>query len=126
MTNHTKTPNIFIVQEEETISKLIEIKLDYSSGQVSTYSNGLDAFEHIQKEKPELVILDVMLPGMEGMEILKEIKSNEELSKIKVLMLTAKSREEDIKRIFELNADEYMSKPFNVDELKLRIKKLLD
>lgn len=116
---------IFIVEDEKTISRLIQIKLDALYDDIQVYDNGLNAFEAIKEQKPDLVILDVMLPGMQGFNILEEIKNTPSLSHIKVLMLTAKSREEDLERAFEHNADEFMSKPFKMNELLLRIKKLL-
>lgn len=125
MSAEKKSRSIFIVEDEKTISRLIRIKLDPLFDEVQVYYNGLDAFEAIKEQKPDLVILDVMLPGMQGFNILEVIKSTPSLSHIKVLMLTAKSREEDLERAFELDADEFMSKPFKMNELLIRIKKLL-
>lgn len=125
MTVASKTRQIFIIEDEKTVSKLIEIRLKPLYDEIKSFANGLEAYRAIKNEKPDLIILDVMLPGMEGTEILQKIKTDPSLSHIKVLMLTAKSREEDVERAFELNADEYMSKPFKMNELKLRVDKLL-
>lgn len=118
--------SIFIVEDEITVAKLIEIKLENLFGEVEVFSNGLEGFNAIREHKPDLVILDVMLPGMQGFDILEEIKTTPSLEAIKVLMLTVKTREEDLERGFELKADEYMSKPFKMNELILRVKKLLN
>jgi DNA-binding response OmpR family regulator len=126
MTVASKIRRIFIVEDEKTVSKLIEIRLKNLFDEIKSFTNGLEAYRAIKKVKPDLVILDIMLPGMEGTEILQKIKTDPSLSHIKVLMLTAKSREEDVERAFELNADEYMSKPFKMNELKLRVDKLLN
>lgn len=118
--------SVFIVEDEITISKLIKIKIEKLYDEVEVFSNGLEGFKAIKEHKPDLVILDVMLPGMQGFDILEEIKNTPSLATIKVLMLTAKTREEDLERGFELKADEYMSKPFKMNELILRVKKLLN
>ena len=117
--------SIIIVEDEPTMSRFIKMKLSGICDEVHTFSNGIEGYEAIRQQKPDLAILDVMLPGMEGFDILEKIKSSTELNHIKVLMLTAKSREEDLKRGFRLDADEYMSKPFKMSELILRIRKLL-
>lgn len=116
---------IFVIEDNEILSGLLEMKLKQISDEVKAFSNGLDGFEAIQEEHPDLIILDVMLPGMEGFEILKKIKQTPELNDIKVLMLTSKYSDGDVERGFLLEADEYMNKPFKIKELVLRAKRLI-
>lgn len=117
---------IFVLEDEPTISRLIQIKLEKKFQTVRTYFNGKEGFEAIKKEKPDVIILDLMLPGMHGFEILESIKKDPELCDIKVLILSARAREEDIERGFKLHADEYMEKPFKMNELHIRVNKLID
>ena len=116
---------IFVIEDNEILSGLLEMKLKEISDEVKAFTNGLDGFEALKEEKPDLIILDVMLPGMEGFEILKKIKENPELKDVKVLMLTSKYSDRDVERGFSLKADEYMSKPFKAKELVIRAKRLL-
>lgn len=117
---------IFVVEDNEILSGLLEMKMADIVDEIQVFSNGLEAYEAIQKDPPDLIILDIMLPGMEGFEILKKIKEDENLKDIKVLMLTSKYSDRDVERGFELHADEYMNKPFKIKELVLRAKRLLN
>lgn len=117
---------IFVVEDNEILSGLLEMKLKNIGESVKAFTNGAEAYEAIKKEQPQLVILDIMLPGMEGFEILKKIKKDDVLKDIKVLMLTSKYSDRDVERGFELHADEYMNKPFKIKELVLRVKRLLN
>lgn len=117
---------IFVVEDNEILSGLLEMKLKNIADTVKAFTNGAEAFEAIKNEHPELIILDIMLPGMEGFEILKKIKQDQDLKDIKVLMLTSKYSDRDVERGFELHADEYMNKPFKIKELVLRAKRLLN
>ena len=94
-------------------------------GEVTTLGNGLEGFSYIQDHVPGLVILDLMLPGMNGYEVLKKIRDNEKLQDVKVVLVSAKSRSDDIERGFELAADEYITKPFQPGEFLARLRKLV-
>lgn len=110
---------ILIVDDDERLQSLLREYLESSGYRVSAHGNGNGIMEVIRKERPELIILDIMLPGKDGIEVLKEIRR--ELS-IPVVMLTA--RGEDADRIvgLELGADDYLPKPFNPRELLARIR----
>lgn len=116
---------IFVVEDNEILSGLLDRKLS-SIADIEVFNNGINAYEAIQKDPPDLIVQDIMLPGMEGFEILKRIKKDPKLKHIKVLVLTSRYNDRDIVRGFELKSDEYMSKPFKIKELVLRIKRLLD
>ena len=119
-------PTVILVEDELAVAKLIEFKLKRENIRVSHFDNGLEGFEAIKAIEPDAVILDVMLPGMNGFEILRNIRENEKLSDLKVMLLTSKTRVEDLKLGFGLKADEYIDKPFQPDGLMLRLNRLLD
>lgn len=122
----SEQPHILLVEDNSNISKLITFKLSKSGYTIEHRENGVKGWEAIQELKPDLVILDVMLPGMNGFDILQKIRENEELKDTKVMMLTTKSREEDLERGFNMEVEDYLSKPFKPAELLMRIKKILN
>lgn len=118
-----KNAKILIVEDEPQINRLVEMVL-ISDGfyNIKKAFDGKEAIDMLKKEKPDLVILDVMLPEIDGFEVCKYIKSNTYLNKIQVIMLTAKKMEEDILTGFECGAVDYISKPFNNKILLARVK----
>ena len=118
-----KDANIFIVEDEPQINRLIELVL-LSDGytNIDKFFDGLEAFEKIKEKKPDLVLLDVMLPSMDGFSVCKKIKSNSDLNNTQVIMLTARKMEEDILKGFENGAIDYVSKPFSNKILLARVK----
>ena len=85
----------------------------------------MDIFKHLQNKKPDIVLLDIMLPDMDGLEILKKMKNTPDYKKIPVIMVTAKTTEIDKVKGLDLGADDYISKPFGIMELISRVKALL-
>ncbi len=116
---------VLIVDDEADILKLLEYNLQREGFIALTASSGIDALEILRKEEIDLVVLDLMLPEMDGYEVLRLMKSNRELSDIAVIMLTAKSEEIDKILGLELGADDYVTKPFSPRELIARIKAVL-
>lgn len=118
-----KSAKILIVEDEPQINRLIELVLQ-SNGfyNVKKSFDGLEALEMIKSDKPDLILLDVMLPKLDGFQLCKKIKEDEYLKTIQVLMLTAKKMEEDILEGFESGATDYISKPFSNKVLIARIK----
>jgi ligand-binding sensor domain-containing protein/signal transduction histidine kinase/AraC-like DNA-binding protein len=116
---------ILIVEDEDEIRQYIRTEL---SGiyKIFECSNGKEALDFILKEKPNLVISDVMMPDMDGITLCKKIKSNININHIPVILLTAKSTDEDKAEGFEIGADAYVVKPFNVELLKKRIANLIE
>ncbi|MBO6794221.1 MAG: response regulator [Balneolaceae bacterium] len=119
-------PSIILVEDELAVAKLIEFKLKRENFDLKHYDNGLKGLEAIKKYKPDAVILDVMLPSMNGFEILRNIREDAEISETKVILLTSKNRVEDLKMGFGLKADEYIDKPFQPDSLILRLNRILN
>lgn len=117
---------ILLVEDNDSISKLVKYKLEKDGYSVDLRDNGIDGLKAINESKYDLIILDVMMPGMSGFEILQEVRESEVLKTAKVMMLTSKSREEDLARGFSLGVSEYMGKPFKVAELSMRVNKILE
>ena len=117
--------NILVVDDEKEIADLVEIYLVSDGYKVFKANNALDGLELIEKEDIHLVLLDIMMPGMDGVEVLKEIRSRTETRKIPVIMATAKGTEMDKIQSLDTGADDYLVKPFGVMEMVSRIKAVL-
>ena len=116
---------ILVIEDDVSISKLIRYNLEKSGFMVETTITGEEALVILDREEIHLVILDIMLPKMDGLETCKRIKQDKSLANIPVLILTAKGEEIDRIVGFELGADDYMVKPFSPRELVLRVKAIL-
>lgn len=114
---------VLIVEDEEHIRKFININLKRSGFTVLESDTGESALEMVEKYKPKIIILDIMLPGIDGFEVCKRIRQN--MSDIIIIMLTARGQDLDKITGLELGADDYMVKPFNPLELVARIKTIL-
>ncbi|MGC8764860.1 MAG: response regulator [Brevinematia bacterium] len=122
-----KRAKILILEDEVDIANLLKINLEKEKYEVDTFYTAGDFLTSITKNKnhPDLVILDLMLPDIDGIEVCKFLKKDELLSRIPIIMLTAKSDELDKVIGLELGADDYISKPFSINELKARIRAVL-
>ena len=116
---------ILIVDDEADILTLLEYNLEKAGFKVISANDGPDAVEITKREKPDIIILDIMLPSMEGTEVCKILKSGDATRHIPIIMLTAKGEEVDRIVGFELGADDYITKPFSPRELILRVKAVL-
>ena len=116
---------IFIVEDEPDLRDTLQFNFENEGFTVKSFSNGESFLEAINDDKPNLVILDLMLPGISGLDVCRELRTKENHENIAVVMLTAKSEEIDRIVGFELGADDYVTKPFSVRELILRVKVLL-
>ena len=116
---------ILIVEDDPHIAKLIRYNLEKAGFQCLQAAVTQQAFEELERQKIQLIVLDIMLPGMDGFELCKEIKRKPAWAAIPVLMLTARAEEIDRVLGLELGADDYMVKPFSPRELVLRIKAIL-
>jgi two-component system phosphate regulon response regulator PhoB len=116
---------VLIVEDDENISELVAHILKKEGYEVTTVTTGEDALLELKIRTPELVVLDLMLPGLDGFSVCKTIKTNPETKNISVVMLTAKGEEADIVTGLELGADDYITKPFGTKVLKARIKAVL-
>lgn len=116
---------IFVVDDEHDILELLELQLNKANFAVKTFDNGSDFLEMLKTEAPDLAILDLMLPDIEGTEICKTIRNSEKYKFLPIIMLTAKGEEVDKILGLELGADDYIAKPFSPRELVARIKAVL-
>ncbi|MBR6887335.1 MAG: response regulator transcription factor [Selenomonadaceae bacterium] len=113
---------IFIVEDERPIARLLQLTLEREGFKTANETNGRRAYERILQEKYDLVLLDVMLPEMDGMEICKRVR---EVSDVPIIMLTARDEVRDKVEGLDLGADDYMTKPFAPEELLARIRGVL-
>ncbi len=120
-----KESRILVIEDEEDILNLLQINLESAGYQVFSADNGYDGLKMAREKSPDLILLDLMLPQMDGLEVCRRLKSDEKLKKIMIIMLTAKSEEIDRVVGFELGADDYVIKPFSIRELLLRVRAVL-
>ena len=116
---------IFAVDDEIHIQQLVRFNLEANGYKVITFDNGEDMLKEVKNSAPDLFILDLMLPGIDGLEICKQLRTNPETKNVPIIMLTAKSDEFDKVLGLELGADDYLTKPFSVRELIARVKAIL-
>ncbi len=116
---------ILVVDDEPDITALVAYHLAKAGYRVSTAANGPDALKAAREERPDIVILDVMLPGVSGYDVLAELRRREETKDVGVILLTARKEEPDRIRGLSLGADDYLTKPFSPAELALRVNALL-
>lgn len=116
---------IWCVDDDNTIRDIEVYTLTQTGFEAKGFADGISMLEALKTEKPELIVLDIMLPGKDGVEILKEIRSNPETRKIPVIMASAKGTEMDRIQGLDTGADDYLVKPFGVMEMVSRIKAVL-
>ena len=114
--------SILVVDDEQKMARFIRLNLEHDGFQVIEAYRGMDALQSIRTAMPDLVLLDIMMPDLDGFEVLKMVR---EVSSVPVIMLTAKGEEDDRVRGLELGADDYITKPFSPRELVSRVKAVL-
>ncbi|MBI3793778.1 MAG: response regulator [Nitrospinae bacterium] len=118
-------PRVFVVEDETDISGLIRFNLERDGYKVGSAANGEDAIAQLRTFKPDLITLDLMLPSMQGLEVLRHIKGDVATKNVPVIIISAKTAETDKVLGLEMGADDYVLKPFSVKELVSRIKAVL-
>ncbi|MDQ7055008.1 MAG: response regulator [Persephonella sp.] len=118
-------PLIYVVEDDEDINELLEYNLRKEGFSVRPFLSSVKALESIRREKPDLVLLDIMLPDIDGLELCKMVKLNPETEDIPIVMITAKGTEIDKIVGLELGADDYITKPFSIREVIARIRAIL-
>lgn len=116
---------ILVIEDEPDIRQVLDYNLRLAGHEVSAAARGLDGLRLVREESPELVILDLMLPDIPGTEVCRTLKDNPQTRTLPVVMLTARGEEIDRVVGFELGADDYITKPFSVRELVLRVRAVL-
>lgn len=118
--------DLLIVDDEPGVVVALQFLMEKQGYTVMVAENGEDALELIYKHKPDLVLLDIMLPGIDGLEVCEIIRLNPDYRKVKILFLTAKGREVEIAKGMALGADDYITKPFSNVELISKVKAILE
>jgi len=119
------THRILVVDDEPDITGLVAYHLARHGYRVSTATNGSDALKAAREERPDLVVLDLMLPGVSGYEVLQELRKRKETRDVGIILLTARREEVDRIKGLALGADDYLTKPFSPQELTLRVAAVL-
>ena len=119
------TCRVLIVDDDELLAELLTFKLSQKGVSVISAHDGEEGLAVAQREKPDLVVLDGMMPGMDGFEVLRLLKEGDDTKDIPVVMLSARSQEKDVLSGLSMGAAEYLSKPFMPEELILKVQRLL-
>lgn len=125
MTHNGGGERILVVDDEPDIVALVTYHLAKAGYRISTASNGADALRMARQDRPALIVLDLMLPGMSGMEALQQLRADESGQDIAVLLLTARREEPDRIKGLSSGADDYLTKPFSPQELVLRVRNII-
>lgn len=118
-------PKILIIEDERSLSEILSYNLANEGFEVLTASDGMDGLRRAQNALPDLIVLDLMLPSLDGLQICRQLRSDSKTHGIRILMLTAKAEEVDEIVGFNMGADDYVAKPFKIKPLISRIKALL-
>lgn len=118
-------PKILVIEDEEDIAALIKLQGEIAGYRVHVEVDGLNGLRAVEREKPDLVVLDIMLPGQSGLDVCRKIKTTPELRDIPVIIISAKSEELDVVLGLELGADDYVTKPFSPKILFSRVRAVL-
>ena len=117
---------ILIADDDELLLRFLEHKLQGQNHTTIAVTDGLQALQAATEQKPDLIVLDVMMPDMDGLEVLNRLKASSETDSIPVLMLTARKLEKDVVAGLSLGAQDYLVKPFMAEEFLIRVQKLLE
>jgi two-component system phosphate regulon response regulator PhoB len=117
--------NIFVVEDEEDILELLKFHLTHEGYTVTTATSGEEAVKGVARRIPDLVLLDLMLPGLDGLEVCRTLKKDPKTAAVPIVMATAKGEESDVVAGLELGADDYITKPFSMKVLIARIRAVL-
>ena len=123
--NGAGDPVVLVAEDDDDILLLVTTRLRRDGFEVLTASTGEDALALARETHPAVAVLDVGLPGLDGLEVLTQIRSDEQLRDTRVLLLTAKAQESDVRRGYDAGADAYVKKPFSPVELSARVRALL-
>lgn len=118
-------PRVLVVDDEPHIVRLIQVNLQRQGYEVETANNGAQALAQIKESRPDLLVSDVMMPEMDGFELLANIRRDTSLMDLPVIMLTAKAQDKDVMTGYQTGADMYLTKPFNPAELIAFAKRIL-
>ena len=116
-------PTILLVDDEQKILDLIGLRLKYLGYRVITAANGEDALSSVEEHRPDLILLDVMMPGLDGLTVCSRLKKSETFGTIPIVMLTARSDAEDVNKAMTAGADDYVVKPYDPAVLQAKVQR---
>lgn len=122
--SEAKLPRVLVVDDDSAVAKSIEATLRRYY-QVSVVHSGVEAIKDARRHSPDIIVLDVLMPGMDGLETCRQLRNDPSLAEVPILFLTALARPEERVAGFRAGADDYLTKPFNLEELQLRIEAIL-
>ncbi len=117
---------VLVVDDEEYLLELVAVNLEPAGFEVIKAANGQEGLKKTITERPDLLVLDVRMPGLDGFEVCRQLKANPATKDIPVIFLSAYAQETDLKKGYSLGAEVYMKKPFDVEELVRTVKKILN
>ena len=120
-----KMTKILVIDDDEAINELVRINLEIAGYSVICANDGISGFAKAKQELPDLIILDVMMPDVDGYTVAKRIRENEEIKETPIIMLTALGMLDNKVKGFDIGVDDYLVKPFEIEELKVRVRALL-
>jgi DNA-binding response OmpR family regulator len=118
-------PVVLAADDDEDILELITFRLERSGYTVVQARNGEDAWDLARAERPDLAVLDVMMPKLDGFELTRRLRAHEPTKRMPIILLTARSQEADVQQGFDAGADDYIRKPFSPQELRARVQAIL-
>jgi len=121
----SEPPLVIVADDDEDILSLVSFRLQHSGFRVLQARNGVEAIRVTREHSPSLIVLDVMMPRLDGHAVLRELRHDDRTRRIPVILLTARVRDADVVRGFEEGADDYLKKPFSPEELVERVRALL-
>ena len=116
---------VLVADDDEDILQLVSFRLERAGYTVVTAADGQQALAAAREHRPDLAVLDVMMPGLNGYEVTRQLRADEATAQIPVILLTARVQEADVSRGFEAGADDYLRKPFSPAELRSRVQAIL-
>jgi DNA-binding response OmpR family regulator len=119
-------PVVLVADDDDDILLLVSTRLKRDGFEVIQASSGDRALELARDRRPAVAVLDIGMPGLDGLQVLEQIRADEELHEMKVLLLTAKAQESDVRRGYDTGADAYVKKPFSPADLSTKVRELLD
>lgn len=118
--------HVLVLEDDDSLRRLLEHKLESSGYETTALADGRKCWSFLtDEEPPDLVLLDVMVPGLDGFRLLGRIRNDDRLADVPVVVLSARDREEDVLRGYDLGADDYVTKPFSPSALVARVRRLL-
>jgi DNA-binding response OmpR family regulator len=120
-----ESANILVIDDDEIVARTIERALRSNELRVTVANSGVEGLKIARRRRPDLVILDVIMPGMDGFAVCREMRADKLLEEVPVLFLTARAKDDDRIAGFLAGGDDYLAKPFNIDELGLRVRAIL-